>query len=531
MSKALFDGPQTPLDRDPAVGAGVGRDGDPVHAPGPDAGVGQVALGMFVLLAATYAYFQPAAQWNENSRFDLTRSLVERGRLEIDPYHLNTQDKARYRGHYYSDKAPGASFLGTLGYGLFYGFRRLAGKALPRQWVRRPAGWIGRSGRRMPFPLMGYNPAYRRGLAFANLTANVLPAALALSVLFLVLVRRFGRSPGQAIFASLGYGIASLAFPYATLFYGHQLAASCLILGWGTWEVWRGVEGWRGGLRPVVVGLLLAWSVATEYTVAPVAVLLGLWMLWSDSARLSRFLAMAAGALPVGLLLAAYHWACFGSPFSVGYQHLVDPVFAKGMGQGLMGLHVPNPRVALALLFGPHRGLFFQSPLLVLSLVGLWGGWRSGRRSFVLVSGVVFLYYWVLNASYYMWDGGAALGPRHMIPSLGFLALWLAWAYPGGSAPVARAARKMAWAALAWSAANMLAATAVGPEAPLGVADPLADYVWPHFLSGKLAYTQGSSNFGLLLGLPGPWSLIPLMLFWALAGLWVRRVLAALDRA
>ncbi len=493
--------------------------------PGRGARRRQVAWVLFVLFVSTYAYFQSSTQWNENSRFDLTRSLIERGRLDIDPYHINTEDKARFSGHYYSDKAPGASLLGTLGYGLFYGVRRLLGKALPRQWIRHPAGWRSpRTGRRMPFPAMGYNPAYRRGLAFANLTANVIPAALALALLFFVLVTRFHRSDQQALFAVFVYGLGSLAFPYATLFYGHQLAASLLITAWSLWELGRDERATRPAWHGILAGLLLAYAVATEYTVAPVAAFLGLWMLWGTPRRVRTFLRMTGGALPVAVALAFYHWACFGSPFSVGYQHLVDPVFAKGMSQGLLGLRSPDPRVAAALLLGPHRGLFFESPVFVLSLVGLWAWWRQGPRGFVALVAATFVYYWMLNASYYMWDGGAALGPRHMIPALGLLAAAVAWAYPEGPGKIARAARLTCFGSLAWSVANMLAATAVGPEAPMGTADPLTDFVWPHFLDGSLAYTQGSSNFGQLLGLPGLWSLLPLGLVWSLVALWFWRL-------
>ncbi len=484
--------------------------------------VRQMAGALFVLLAATYGYFQSAAQWNENSRFDLTRSLVERGRLDIDPYHRNTQDKARFRGHYYCDKAPGASVFGAVGYSLFYGFRRLAGKESPRQWIRHPAGWVDpRTGRRHRYSIMGYNPAYRRGLAFANLTANVIPTALAVSLLFFVLVVRYRRSLQAALFASLAYGLGSLALPYSTLFYGHQLAASLLVGGWALWELSGQRKGALSGwLRRVGTGLLLAAAVATEYTVAPAAALMGLWMLWKAGERGRTLAGLVLGALPIGLALGGYHWACFGSPFSVGYQHLVDPVFAKGMGQGLLGVRSPDPAVAVALLVGPHRGLLFQTPVLVLAFLGLLWWWRGTRSSWVAVVALVFGYYWMLNASYYMWDGGAALGPRHMIPALGLLAAATAWAYPTGGKPIDRAGRIASWAVAGWSTANMLAATAVGPEAPLGVADPLADYVWPHFVSGRLAHTQGSSNFGLLLGLPGLWSLVPLFVLWALAGLW-----------
>src|SRR5277367_6394379 len=59
----------------------------------------------------SFIYFYEGGGWNQNSRFDLLRAIVERHTLQIDPYHENTQDKAHFNGHYYSDKAPGLVFL------------------------------------------------------------------------------------------------------------------------------------------------------------------------------------------------------------------------------------------------------------------------------------------------------------------------------------------------------------------------------------------------------------------------------------
>ena len=58
----------------------------------------------------SFIYFYEGGGWNQNSRFDLLRAMVERHTLQIDAYHENTQDKAHLRGHYYSDKAPGLVF-------------------------------------------------------------------------------------------------------------------------------------------------------------------------------------------------------------------------------------------------------------------------------------------------------------------------------------------------------------------------------------------------------------------------------------
>ena len=66
-----------------------------------------IALVVFI----SYAYFYQAGGWNQNSRFDLLRAILDQHTLRIDAYHSNTKDKALFQGHYYSDKAPGVVLL------------------------------------------------------------------------------------------------------------------------------------------------------------------------------------------------------------------------------------------------------------------------------------------------------------------------------------------------------------------------------------------------------------------------------------
>src|SRR5271156_3632662 len=69
------------------------------------------ALLIFAVTFFSYAYFYEGAGWNQNSRFDLVRAIVEQGTLQIDDFHLNTGDKTLANGHYYSHKNPGVALL------------------------------------------------------------------------------------------------------------------------------------------------------------------------------------------------------------------------------------------------------------------------------------------------------------------------------------------------------------------------------------------------------------------------------------
>ena len=191
---------------------------------------------VFLLGFVCYGYFRPPTSWNENSRFNLVRAIVERGSLNIDPYHGNTGDKSYFEGHYYSDKAPGTSFAAVPAYAAYFAFLKLSGAAPPAQQsgaTPQDAPWSSSS--------------YLWGLHLASIASVALISAMGVMV-FLFLASFFTREPRLALLATLAYGFASLALPYATVFYGHQLAASLLLMAFALlfeqkcssrWQGWR----------------------------------------------------------------------------------------------------------------------------------------------------------------------------------------------------------------------------------------------------------------------------------------------------
>src|SRR5919202_337508 len=68
-----------------------------------------------LLLAATILFgalsFAYGAGWPDVSRLALTQSVAYDGTLRIDRFARQTEDRADFGGHSYSDKAPGLSFL------------------------------------------------------------------------------------------------------------------------------------------------------------------------------------------------------------------------------------------------------------------------------------------------------------------------------------------------------------------------------------------------------------------------------------
>jgi len=479
-------------------------------------------LGPLALaLLCTYAYFIGPPAWNQNSRLALTRALVEHRSTIIDDYHVSTGDKSLKDGHFYSDKAPGASLLALPAYALFYAGTRLAGGELPEVRVvpldptSELAGQIPDPEARAPGDRLAYNQAHRTALYLCRLLSTSLLAvagALALYLLArrLLLARGGAGSRRDALLIALVYGLATPAFVYSTALYGHQPCADLLLLGLALPLL--GERSSRPRTVALLSGVCLGLAVVCEYPAAvPVALIFG-FLAWRRGLRLAAWTAL--GGLPCALVLVAYHLAAFGHPLRTGYDFVYLAEFAEGMRVNY-GIHAPRLAITIELLFGRFRGLFYLAPVLILAAWGLvvdaLGPARKAMsnetwpiRQVASLGLAICGFYLALGSGYYMWDGGAAVGPRHCVPMLPFLAL--------GLIPALRLAPRAVHILGAVSAAQLLAATAAAPEAPQ-FGDPLWGHAWPHLLASQPGY-GGATNLGLLLGLPGIFSVLPLLALW-----------------
>src|ERR1700732_3791328 len=160
-----------------------------------------ILLGAVIFFSVMYCY--EGGGWNQNSRFDVLRAIVERHTLQIDAYHENTEDKAHFHGHYYSDKAPGLVFL-----------------AVPFAEASRAA-----------MRAVGVDPNSPRGeyaLSYIVTACSVaLPAALAGVCLFF-LALRFGADVSGAAFGTIVLSVGTPMLAYASLFWAHALVGACL---------------------------------------------------------------------------------------------------------------------------------------------------------------------------------------------------------------------------------------------------------------------------------------------------------------
>lgn len=476
-----------------------------------------VLVGLVSLLS--FLYFYEGGGWNQNSRFDLLRAIVEKHTLQIDAYHENTQDKAHFNGHYYSDKPPGLVFL-----------------AVPFALAARPV-----------LRVAGIDPESPRGeivLSYlVSAGAVALPTALAGVCLFF-LGLRFGGSVTGAAFGALAMAVATPMLAYASLFWAHALVGACLIFAFAAavkipTSVARSAQGMghSGGdlLCGLAVGLAAGWATVTEYPAAPASVMLALFALsrvWARgwAARWKVIAGVGLGAAVCVLVLAGYLYAAFGS-LRPSYSYYDPNSFSFMQQQGYMGLTYPHPDRLLKLLFGCSRGIFFASPMLLAAPLGLWWLWKDrGSRMAALVAAAIVAYYFLFNASFYWWKAGLTFGPRYAGASLPLLCLGLSVAWSRLNTTWRRVLAASAVCSL------LLALMTVSTTSQLSMQDscPFIHSVWPSFWAGKMAGNResmltlaearsggrfGAFNLGQTIGLHGLASLVPLLAIWGVAGL------------
>ena len=354
---------------------------------------------VFVILLASYAYFWQARDWNSASRLMLTYALVDRGTLSIDGLDDQTGDIARFQGHYYSDKTPGYSLLAVAPYA--------AAKRLL---------WLPDHPRNRP----GF--AYWAADYWITLGTSGLFSALT-GVILVGLARDLGCGPRRSALVGLAYGLATPAYAYATLAYGHQVSAFALLASFAL--LWR--DRPRPRLRALIGGFLASYASVVEIQVGPVSAILGLYLLALvvGKKRLpSTILTFGLGAAIPTLILLTYNTLAFESPWRMGYFYeVLDRFKDVHSSSNPLGMRRPDWSKLGELLWGECRGLVRFAPIVILTIPGLlalivrryWG--LTAVASMTMVSVVL------VNLSYPQWSGGWSTGPRLLLPLLPFAML------------------------------------------------------------------------------------------------------------
>ncbi len=395
---------------------------------------------------------------NDGSHVALARALALRHRTHIDEDVALTLwvDRARRGGHEYSDRPPGTA-LAAVGAAWIGG--RLDPLLLRHSVERRalvftPAGprytetYVARVERLgVPAPPL----ASLQGTALAITVHAALVGVLGLWATAR-LARRRGVSRAGQIFGVVAVGACTLWGPYATVLFSHVTAATALAL-FVLLATSSSTRTDRGAIGAAVgAGTAGAWAIATDYSLLVAVVPLAL-----VCASPKRWPWILAGALPVGLVVAAYHHAAFGSPWSIGYDFQTNFGFARERSSTFSG----NPLIGAWTLWGAGRGagVLARAPIVLVGVAGLVA---AGPRPWLIA-----VVPWLVLLTFHQtpWGGGSE-DHRYLVPILPLVGLGLGLAWDRWVDPEARRGKALAL--------GMLLLAAVS-----------AVLVWAAFLAGR----------------------------------------------
>ncbi|MGL4651819.1 MAG: phospholipid carrier-dependent glycosyltransferase, partial [Caldilineaceae bacterium] len=196
------------------------------------------------------------------------------------------------------------------------------------------------------------------GMLQGTMLWNGLVTALTAVLLWLTAIRLgYRERTGMAL--ALLFGLATIAWPYARLFFGEPLSAFALLLCFSGILHWRKSGQWPWMLAAGAgAGLAVATVTAHAVLVGILGIyaLVALWQRRSDGWR-SLLLAAGCFALPLllaGGLLLGYNAVRFGNPFDTGYHFDSGEGFTTPIWEGFWGL-----------IFSPYRSVFLHTPLLI----------------------------------------------------------------------------------------------------------------------------------------------------------------------
>ncbi len=486
---------------------------------------------LFCILMFCYAYVHQGLGAIQNSRLDLLHAVFLHKTLRIDDYEENTNNKSIQDGHYYSDKAPGITFLAIPSFSIAVALLKVF--HVPLDSTR---GWLASS--------------------WITTVGSVgLITALGGVAMFVFLSQLVGQR--FALISSLVIFLGSAPFPYATMLYSHAAVVGLICIAlWAIAdeEFWARIApgvpanlrsggfltdasgeqisrrsdcqsavqpidnrryarnaDWESAGSPVgnrrrvrkclrrlchwpvssvtkryiLAGLCCGLAISSEYTAATAA---GGVLALAFLTSFRRGMLLGLGAVPALLLIPMWNWMCFGSPVEFGYHHLAETRFQE-MNHGLFGISFPPKADATWLiLFSPERGLFFWTPFLLMAFFCLKSLLRLAPKLMWTIC-VVIVVHVICISGYYLPSGGWALGPRHLASMLPFLAVPAAF----GLARYSRFGSALGQCSLLLTGI----ATLIDAMTPDLLPNPLVNYYADCLIAGSFAHNAGSA-----VGLP-----------------------------
>lgn len=404
----------------------------------PNLLLGRIFLTVFL----TYAVFVNFFGWNESSGLNLTRSIADEGRLEIDSYcnlpgadarrfYEFTGDRAYFNEHFYSTRAPLGPIIAIPAYVTYRTFYQLRyGDNIASK---------GFSEEHLPSVYM----------SIVASTSCLLGALLAL--LIFDFSRHYITSIRLRVFATFLFSFGTLVFNFGTVAFPHTPSAFFVFLSFYLLFEINSPNGnakikERARLSSFLSAVFFGCAVLHHFLIAAMSPAFLLYTLLGRERKTIVLPWLLGGLLSVSLF-GFYNYGIFGTPFDWTQNHDDNRIFSRSDTNSDAtkpeSLIKTTPRISWTisdrlfqvfkritiqrmvkrstrLLVYPYRGLLFYNPILIFAFIGLFLFYKEDRLLVCFIS-LAFGLALFFNALHTDWWGGGSFGPRFLVPTIPLL--------------------------------------------------------------------------------------------------------------
>jgi len=332
-----------------------------------------------------------------------TMALIDKGNFETseyikEPCKRTGCDFSFYDGKIYSGYAPGASVI-----------------AVPIYAVAKPFFDVF-----IPENFLGYSKI-RISINLLNALATIFLVAL-LSAFTATLIYKFlgyiVSKKKDRLWITFIFSFGTLFFIYSTGYFIRVISGIILFCIFYILYLMKTNRIKINKKNLFLTGFLSSSAVTIEYSSVLVVGLLFIYLI--SFFRDKRIIYYIIGSIFPVILLLIYHFFIFGDFFVSAYQYHLNWNAQETVAE--KELEFPNKERLWGLSFSPEKGYFFFMPIMLLSLLGLFIGFkeRKIRHELILIAlafTVVFIFTASLSGS---WKGNDAFGPRYLVHTIPF---------------------------------------------------------------------------------------------------------------
>ena len=353
-----------------------------------------------------------------DSMLSATISLVEQQTFKINDYVSDVCketgcDHSLYKENYYSGFAPGLTIIALPFYLVSYPFLEYF----------LEEGMFG-------------NTKTELKLIALNIIVTIFIASL-LSALTSVLVYRlssnFTSSEKTRLTVTFLLAFSTIYFLYSTGYYARIIAASFSIYSFYKLNNLKkylcpGCNPDKSNIHKTlfISGLSSSIAVTMDYPHILISFVLFLYLL--SFFREKKVLYFILGSIIPIVLIMLYHYVIFENPFATPEHLRANKGNYEALVKGIGGFSYPSLEKLYLYSFSPERGIFFYSPIFLLSLYGIYLGFRKYKSEMLAIFFSFFLTYLFYSSNIWPWFFDGSFGPRYLLVTFPYLILPLSLA-------------------------------------------------------------------------------------------------------